>query len=261
MMLCVTSLQEQAWVTWEARKSNEPEWISLVPVYMRVDSLRDYRRRRTTSESSLETVPRLPGSQNSSHSVNGCHLHLEKPKCLSLPHDATSCRMLENLPYLEDLASFWVPTRKFSDIHSSLDKWSKKSLDYSNTSSHHTINLSIWKSIQIKYVAAVQNIAAGPLCWCNRPKLWYKMYTSLNITYRNYTTYPAPFSILLWAYFEHAKIGFWFGQFGVPLHICLEKDRGFQNPQGIGEGYRGVGVRVHILLPPTNPYPWWGYQG
>ena len=34
----------------------------------------------------------------------------------------------------------------------------------------------------------------------------------------------------------------------------LEKDRGFQNPQGIGEGYRGVGVRVHILLPPTNPY-------
>ena len=41
----------------------------------------------------------------------------------------------------------------------------------------------------------------------------------------------------------------------------LEKDRGFQNPQGIGEGYRGVGVRVHILLPPTNPYPWRGYRG
>ena len=41
----------------------------------------------------------------------------------------------------------------------------------------------------------------------------------------------------------------------------VEKDRGFQNPQGIGEGYRGVGVRVHILLPPTNPYPWWGYRG
>ena len=41
----------------------------------------------------------------------------------------------------------------------------------------------------------------------------------------------------------------------------LEKDRGFQNPQGIGEGYRGVGVRVHILLPPTNPYLWRGYQG
>ena len=46
-----------------------------------------------------------------------------------------------------------------------------------------------------------------------------------------------------------------------PFKYPVEKDRGFQNPQGIDEGYRGVGVRVHILLPPTNPYPWQGYRG
>ena len=41
----------------------------------------------------------------------------------------------------------------------------------------------------------------------------------------------------------------------------LEKDRGFQNPEGTVEGYGRVGVRVQMLLPSTNPYPWWGYQG
>ena len=42
------------------------------------------------------------------------------------------------------------------------------------------------------------------------------------------------------------------------VEICVEKDRGFQNPQGVGEGYRRVGVRVQFLLLPTNPYLWWG---
>ena len=41
----------------------------------------------------------------------------------------------------------------------------------------------------------------------------------------------------------------------------LEKDRGFQNPEGTVEGYGRVGVRVQMLLPSTNPYPWWGYRG
>jgi len=41
----------------------------------------------------------------------------------------------------------------------------------------------------------------------------------------------------------------------------VEKDRGFQNPEGTGEGYGRVGVRVRMLLPSTNPYPWWGYRG
>ena len=45
------------------------------------------------------------------------------------------------------------------------------------------------------------------------------------------------------------------------VYSCLEKDRGFQNPKGTGEGYGRVGVRVRKLLPSTNPYPWWGYRG
>ena len=42
------------------------------------------------------------------------------------------------------------------------------------------------------------------------------------------------------------------GEWGVTVVHRLEKDRGFRNPQGIGEGYRGVGVRVQILLPPQT---------
>ena len=51
------------------------------------------------------------------------------------------------------------------------------------------------------------------------------------------------------------------GEWGVTVVHQLERDRGFQNPQGIGGGYRGVGVQVQILLPPTNPYLWQGYWG
>jgi hypothetical protein len=41
----------------------------------------------------------------------------------------------------------------------------------------------------------------------------------------------------------------------------LEKDRGFENPEGMVEGYGRVGVRVQMLLPPTNPYPSRGSRG
>ena len=47
----------------------------------------------------------------------------------------------------------------------------------------------------------------------------------------------------------------------IPCQTYLEKDRGFQNPEGTVEGYGRVGVRVPMLLPSTNPYPWWGYWG
>jgi hypothetical protein len=43
--------------------------------------------------------------------------------------------------------------------------------------------------------------------------------------------------------------------------LLIEKDRGFQNPEGMVKGYGRVGVRVQILLPPTNPYPSRGSQG
>ena len=48
---------------------------------------------------------------------------------------------------------------------------------------------------------------------------------------------------------------------GRPTATPLEKDRGFQNPEGTIKGYGRVGVRVWMLLPSTNPYLWWGYQG
>jgi hypothetical protein len=41
----------------------------------------------------------------------------------------------------------------------------------------------------------------------------------------------------------------------------VEKDRGFENPEGMVEGYGRVGVRVQMLLPPTNPYPSRGLGG
>ena len=45
----------------------------------------------------------------------------------------------------------------------------------------------------------------------------------------------------------------------IAIVLKLEKDRGFKNPEGTVEGYGRVGVRVQMLLPSSNPYPWWGY--
>jgi hypothetical protein len=45
------------------------------------------------------------------------------------------------------------------------------------------------------------------------------------------------------------------------LQQLVEKDRGFENPEGMVKGYGRVGVRVQMLLPPTNPYPSRGSRG
>jgi hypothetical protein len=71
-------------------------------------------------------------------------------------------------------------------------------------------HLSIQKSIQIKGVTAIQNVAASPLSWHDRPEFGNKMHAPPNITYRYYTTQPVPFGILLWVYFEHSMIWLWF---------------------------------------------------
>ncbi|KAN0133839.1 hypothetical protein V8E53_008334 [Lactarius tabidus] len=47
----------------------------------------------------------------------------------------------------------------------------------------------------------------------------------------------------------------------IDLDGGVEKDRGFENPEGMVEGYGRVGVRVQMLLPPTNPYPSRGSRG
>jgi hypothetical protein len=41
----------------------------------------------------------------------------------------------------------------------------------------------------------------------------------------------------------------------------VEKDRGFENPEGSVEGYGRVGVRVGIFQPSTYPYPSRGSRG
>jgi hypothetical protein len=41
--------------------------------------------------------------------------------------------------------------------------------------------------------------------------------------------------------------------------MSLEIGRGMANPGGIGEGYKGVGVRVDISIPLAYPYPCGGY--
>jgi hypothetical protein len=43
--------------------------------------------------------------------------------------------------------------------------------------------------------------------------------------------------------------------------ILVEKDRGFENPEGSVEGYGRVGVRVGIFQPSTYPYPSRGSRG
>ena len=124
------------------------------------------------------------------------------------------CRKVRNFPIwfiTQDLDLFQVPTAKF--VKSTLNEEKSSSLCYKNTStSSNTKDLSIRIHVEEKCVAAIQNVAASPLGRRNGPELWDEVHTTPNVSYRYNATYPVPFGILQWAYFEHSMIWFRFGQ-------------------------------------------------